>query len=145
MVRYETTLPNGGKRLNPAAFYAAMTAKADRTSSIKAPSTVAPTLATGAVVVKSVDPDLAAVAFLPTVAELTGDRVFSKVPRQIDTQRWAIGGWIDRTITPNLDARLRFNFNRQISQSGSAGSSTDFDDFSVIFSFTYTLDQIEVW
>jgi hypothetical protein len=85
------------------------------------------------------------VAFLPTVAELTGDRVFRKVSNRIDTQRWGFAGWIERTVTPNLDANLRASFNRQISRSGSAGSSTDFDEFSVIFGFTYSFDPIEVW
>ncbi len=34
---------------------------------------------------------------------------------------------------------------RQISRSGSAGSSTDFNEFSVAFGFTYSFDSIEVW
>jgi hypothetical protein len=111
---------------------------------------VSPTLATGSVIEACFsDPALCQalddVIGLPTVAELTGDRVFRKISRRIDSQRWAIAGLIRRTITPNLDVNLRASFNQQSSRSGTAGSSTDFNEFSVIFGFSYAFNPIEVW
>ena len=112
-------------------------------------TSVAPGLQTRLLVTRNTDQVLLDVPLLPTVAEIadpvTGNRVFSTVSNQIDTQRWGLAGWIERTITPNLDANLRISFNQQSSRSGSAGSSTDFNEFSVIFGFSYAFDPIEVW
>jgi hypothetical protein len=110
---------------------------------------VAPNLQTTLLVNGSTDAALLAVPLLPTVAEIAdtagGNRVFREVSNRVDTQRWGVASWIERTVTPNLDANLRVSFNRQSSRSGSAGSTTDFNEFSVIFGFTYTFDPIEVW
>ena len=105
----------------------------------------APTTRTFATVTGSADPALAAVPGLPTVAELTGERVFRIVTNQVATTRWTVAGRMERTITPQLRASVDLRYNQQSSRSGSAGSATDFDNFIATLRFTYNFNAIDLW
>jgi hypothetical protein len=134
----DAVVANVGWRISPlwrASF------RADWTSR----KSIAPATQTYSTLTGSTDPELLAVPGLPVIAELTGNRVFRKVQNEVDTQRWSIGGRIERTLTPKLKADLRLNYNQQTSRSGSAGKPTDLNNFLAILGFSYRFDSIEVW
>ncbi len=81
----------------------------------------------------------------PFLAEMTGERVFRIVNTEINTNRWAVAGRTSRRITRRLEANLRLAYNQQSSQSGTRGSSSDFDDVTLIMGVNYLFDPVPLW
>lgn len=79
------------------------------------------------------------------VAALTGLLTSARVKNAIDTDRWGVGGRLNRKIGRNADATLRLSYNKQQSKNRSRGKASDFDDFLAIFGVRYRFDPITVW
>ena len=53
--------------------------------------------------------------------------------------------WDSRRISRRLDANFRLAYNQQFSDSGSRGSSSDFDNVTAIVGITYVWDPVQLW
>jgi hypothetical protein len=92
-------------------------------------------------------PDLATMFSIPTAAPGvdTGQRVFRVLTQEINTRRWQIAAVATRKLSRRLDARFRLAYNQQTSDSGTRGSSSDFDNVTAILGITYVWDPVRLW
>lgn len=68
-----------------------------------------------------------------------------RVTQSINTMRWGIQARVRRRITRNLSTGLRYTFNRQTSETGTAGNFSDFNDHLVTLSVQYDFDRWNLW
>jgi opacity protein-like surface antigen len=64
---------------------------------------------------------------------------------ELNTQRWGASSALSYAITRNLSSSLRYQYTKQDSKGGTAGSTSDFDAHTVTLGIQYSLDPIEVW
>jgi hypothetical protein len=83
--------------------------------------------------------------FVPDLARMNGDRIFRIFNSEVDTKRWAITGRATRRITRRLDANVRLSYNQQSSQSLTRGSTSDFDNVTLIVGINYVFDPVQLW
>jgi hypothetical protein len=65
--------------------------------------------------------------------------------RSVDTLRWGLAARVTRRITRHLSSSVRYTFNRQSSQQGTAGSFSDFNDHLVTLIVQYDFDRFHLW
>jgi hypothetical protein len=81
----------------------------------------------------------------PTIAQATGELIQTVVNQELDTNRWGASAALSRRLTENLRVSVRYIFNIQSSQSGTAGSVSDFDDHLVSLGIVYDFDRFNLW
>lgn len=68
-----------------------------------------------------------------------------RVSQAVSTIRWGFSARVRRRITRNLSSGLRYTFNRQESDRGTAGGISDFNNHLVTLNVRYDFDRWNLW
>jgi hypothetical protein len=63
----------------------------------------------------------------------------------LDSQRWGVAARIAYRLTKNTVTALQYSYNRQSSETGTVGDTSDFDDHLVTFTVQYNFEPIGLW
>lgn len=63
----------------------------------------------------------------------------------IDTMRWGVAGRLTHDFTRNTSSWIQLTYNRQSSNQGTLGRTSDFDDFLAVVAVRHVFDPVKLW